>query len=65
MRTLLILICGFFLISIIMFLSYVSIEFIVGNKYIRFSLLFEEALLDSIYPYCVVIILGYLISPKK
>lgn len=65
MKTLFILIVGFLLISLIIFSSYIAIEIIIDNKHIKYSLLFEKALLDSLYPYFALLFLGYLMTPKK
>lgn len=65
MKTLFILIIGFLLIYLIIFSSYIAIEVIIDNKYIKYSLLFEKALLDSLYPYFALLFLGCFMTPKK
>lgn len=65
MRTVFFLVFGYLIVSLIIFISYVTIEVIFDEKYINYVLLLEETFVDVVFPYFIIVLFKFLFSKKN
>ncbi|MDE8033923.1 hypothetical protein OQ257_01890 [Actinobacillus equuli subsp. equuli] len=65
MRTVFFLVLGYLIVSVIIFISYVTIEIIFDEKYINYTLLLKEAFVDMVFPYFIIVLFKGLLSKRN